>query len=282
MQRQIKKSLYLQKTNRQEMRKHLFLLVLFGCFAATSLSAKPAKQQSYINYINKYAPIAVVKMQEHGIPASITLAQGILESGAGLSELARKSNNHFGIKCHSDWTGEKVYHDDDKKQECFRKYKSVELSYEDHSQFLKKERYKKLYSLEPTDYKGWAKGLKECGYATASDYAKKLVEIIETYELYNYDNGIIPSNNEGQKINGSDVIAPAGKKEHTMGCIVAYRTHQVIRMGKTRAVKAEEGDTYESIAKEFDVRKWQIRRYNKLQKGSDQKPQVGDTVIIGR
>ena len=265
------------------MKKHVLLLVLFGCLAAAPIHAKQAKQQSYINYINKYAPIAVVKMQEHGIPASITLAQGILESGAGMSELARKSNNHFGIKCHSDWTGEKVYHDDDKKQECFRKYKSVELSYEDHSQFLKKERYKKLYSLDPTDYKGWAKGLKECGYATASDYAKKLIDIIETYELYNYDNGTMPTSNDEQKIkDGNEVISPLAKKEHTMGSIVAYRSHKVIRMGKTKAVKAEEGDTYESIAKEFHVHQWLIRRYNKIPKGSGQKPQVGDTIIIGR
>lgn len=263
------------------MKTRLILLIIACCFFSLSSNAKPTKQQSYINYINKYAPIAVVKMQEHGIPASITLAQGLLESGAGLSELARKSNNHFGIKCHSDWTGDKVYHDDDKKQECFRKYKSVELSYEDHSQFLKKDRYKKLFTLETTDYKGWAKGLKECGYATASDYAKKLIDIIETYELFYYDNGTMPTNADDSNIkNGNEVISPIAKKEHTMGSIAAYRTHKIINMGKTKAVKAEEGDTYEGIAKEFNVRTWQIRRYNKIAKGTNQRPQVGDTIII--
>ena len=141
-----------------------------------------------LQYIKKYAPIAVSEMHKYNVPASITLAQGILESGNGRSQLASKSNNHFGIKCHTGWKGAKVYHDDDEKGECFRKYKYVESSYEDHSQFLSgRRRYASLFTLRKTDYKGWYKGLKKAGYATDKNYPKKLIKIIETYELYEFD-----------------------------------------------------------------------------------------------
>ena len=131
-------------------------------------------------------------MNRSGIPASITLAQGILESGNGLSELAKKSNNHFGIKCHGTWNGEKVYHDDDKERECFRSYKNVKYSYEDHTDFIVRgSRYEFLFELDPSDYKGWAKGLKKAGYATAPDYAKKLIRIIEEEGLHRFDIGAI-------------------------------------------------------------------------------------------
>ena len=141
-----------------------------------------------LQYIRKYAPIAVSEMHKYSVPASITLAQGILESGNGRSQLASKSNNHFGIKCHTGWKGAKVYHDDDEKGECFRKYKYVESSYEDHSQFLSnRRRYASLFTLRKTDYKGWSKGLKKAGYATDKNYPKKLIKIIETYKLYEFD-----------------------------------------------------------------------------------------------
>ena len=141
-----------------------------------------------LQYIRKYAPIAVSEMHKYNVPASITLAQGILESGNGRSQLASKSNNHFGIKCHTGWKGAKVYHDDDEKGECFRKYKYVESSYEDHSQFLSnRRRYASLFTLRKTDYKGWSKGLKKAGYATDKNYPKKLIKIIETYKLYEFD-----------------------------------------------------------------------------------------------
>ncbi|MBR2261618.1 MAG: glucosaminidase domain-containing protein [Paludibacteraceae bacterium] len=256
------------------------LLWVFACLHVSfSFAGQSPKLQSYVDYIQKYAPIAVVKMQEHKIPASITLAQGILESGAGQSELAKKSNNHFGIKCHDDWTGDKVYHDDDKKHECFRKYKSVELSYEDHSQFLMKNRYKKLFELETTDYKGWAKGLKECGYATAPDYAKKLINLIETYELYKYDTG---EASIVQTDTNDSTLTPEEKRVHSMGSITPYRYHKVSGRGKSRSVIAMAGDTYESIAKEFHLQKWQIRRYNHIKKGDTKQPAEGEVVIIGR
>lgn len=141
-----------------------------------------------LQYVRKYAPLAVLEMHEYKIPASITLAQGILESGNGRSGLATKSNNHFGIKCHTGWKGEKVYHDDDEKGECFRKYKYVQTSYKDHSKFLTgRKRYEKLFKLRKSDYKGWARGLKKAGYATDKKYPKKLIKIIETYKLYEFD-----------------------------------------------------------------------------------------------
>ena len=131
---------------------------------------------SYHRYIRKYKDLAIEQQHKYKIPASITLAQGLLESGAGQSDLARRSNNHFGIKCH-DWKGKRVYHNDDRRGECFRKYNKVEDSYEDHSKFLAlRSRYAPLFRLKITDYKGWAKGLQKCGYATDRKYANKLIK----------------------------------------------------------------------------------------------------------
>ena len=158
------------------MKKILALVLAAVCFIASADSAQE-------KYIAKYADIAVAEMQRTGVPASITLAQGLLESGAGLSTLATKGNNHFGIKCHNDWTGKRMYHDDDRKGECFRVYKSAEDSFRDHSDFLRYyDRYKSLFDLDPKDYRAWAKGLKKAGYATDPAYAAKLVKTIEDYE----------------------------------------------------------------------------------------------------
>jgi len=142
------------------------------------------------DYIRDYAGIAQEEMKLYKIPASITLAQGILESGAGNGQLTRQANNHFGIKCH-DWNGEKVYHDDDRKGECFRKYKHAKYSYRDHSLFLSgRGRYSELFELDADDYKGWAKGLRKAGYATDRRYPDKLIDLIERYELYKFDENI--------------------------------------------------------------------------------------------
>ena len=144
--------------------------------------------QKVKNYIKKYSQTAIVEMKKYGIPASITLAQGILESGIGEGRLAVLGNNHFGIKCHKKWRGKRMYHDDDKKGECFRVYKSPELSYRDHSIFLNsRPRYDFLFDLNKTNYKSWAKGLKKSGYATDSKYPKKLISLIERYRLDRYD-----------------------------------------------------------------------------------------------
>ena len=147
----------------------------------------PKWNQTFQNYFDKYKDIAIAEMLKYGIPASITLAQAVLESAAGQSELSQKGNNHFGIKCHG-WDGRTVYHDDDFHGECFRAYDSVIESYEDHSRFLRnRPRYNSLFSLATTDYRGWAHGLKRAGYATNPAYAQRLIDIIELYKLYQYD-----------------------------------------------------------------------------------------------
>jgi flagellum-specific peptidoglycan hydrolase FlgJ len=143
-------------------------------------------------YIEDYSTIAKEEMLQYGIPASITLAQGILESGAGRGELTGKANNHFGIKCHKEWTGERVYHDDDTAQECFRKYSDPKYSFRDHSLFLtSRSRYQELFKLKKDDYKGWAKGLKKAGYATDPKYPDKLISLIERYNLEVYDDQVL-------------------------------------------------------------------------------------------
>lgn len=211
-----------------------------------------------LQYIKRYAPIAVSEMHKYNVPASITLAQGILESGNGRSQLASKSNNHFGIKCHTGWKGAKVYHDDDEKGECFRKYKYVESSYEDHSQFLSgRRRYASLFKLKKTDYKGWSKGLKKAGYATDKNYPKKLIKIIETYELYEFD-----------KIREKDLKRV--KKETTKN----QRKPKV--KTKKRAVKyyqVKKGDTLYSIAKKYETTVANLKKINDL---------TSNTISIGQ
>ena len=211
-----------------------------------------------LQYIKRYAPIAVSEMHKYNVPASITLAQGILESGNGRSQLASKSNNHFGIKCHTGWKGAKVYHDDDEKGECFRKYTYVESSYEDHSQFLSgRRRYASLFKLKKTDYKGWSKGLKKAGYATDKNYPKKLIKIIETYELYEFD-----------KIREKDLKRV--KKETTKN----QRKSKV--KTKKRAVKyyqVKKGDTLYSIAKKYETTVANLKKINDL---------TSNTISIGQ
>ena len=170
------------------MRIITFIISLFLCLSASSsMAAKDDKTPQEI-YIGQFATLAVEEMYRSGVPASITLAQGLLESGYGLSELAVKGNNHFGIKCHNNWKGKRMYYDDDRKGECFRVYPSPEQSYRDHSDFLRyRDRYKFLFDYKVTDYKSWANGLKKAGYATDPAYPKKLINLIETYKLYEYD-----------------------------------------------------------------------------------------------
>jgi hypothetical protein len=162
------------------MKKLWIILFLFPL-----VSLAQSKRQAYID---QFKSIAVREMRIYGIPASITLAQGILESGDGTSRLATQANNHFGIKCHDDWKGGRIYHDDDDKNECFRKYKHAEESYRDHSEFLHtRSRYASLFELDKTDYKGWAKGLKKAGYATSPTYADALINLIEQNNLHRLD-----------------------------------------------------------------------------------------------
>ncbi|MFV0249053.1 MAG: glucosaminidase domain-containing protein [Tenacibaculum sp.] len=194
------------------------------------------KTSQTIAYIKKFAPIAIKKMKEHNIPASITLAQGILESGSGRSRLAVKANNHFGIKCHKNWKGKIFTHDDDKKGECFRKYKYPEDSYEDHSQFLlSRKRYANLFKLKPTDYQNWAFGLKKSGYATDKKYPEKLIRLINKYNLVAYDNLNLNNNN--------------------------YKNTQKIT---TNYYLVKKGDTLYAIAKKYQVSIDQLKIINNL------------------
>lgn len=225
-----------------------FVLMLFF----VEISAQ-GKSQAYINYINTYYNIAVLQQKEHAIPASIILAQGLLESGAGLGELARKSNNHFGIKCHN-WEGDKAYHDDDDKGECFRKYARVLDSYEDHSAFLKnRSRYAFLFQLSATDYEAWAHGLKKAGYATDPAYAYKLISLIEKYNLHSYDLAT------AEKVLVADNIV-----ENPIGTVAAYRTHKVYKNNSIKFVVSELGDTYALLAEELNIRESRLRAYNEL------------------
>lgn len=161
----------------------LLVLLCASCHRRLHHRGKMTTEQ----YIKTYKKIARKEMKHHGIPASITLAQGILESNNGNSELARRARNHFGIKCTNDWTGRRYHADDDKPNECFRRYRKVSTSFHDHSEFLKRKRYQKLFELNRDDYKGWAHGLKKAGYATNPKYPTLLINLIEKYELYKYD-----------------------------------------------------------------------------------------------
>ncbi|MDA9338338.1 glucosaminidase domain-containing protein [Flavobacteriaceae bacterium] len=203
-----------------------------------------------LQYIKKYAPLAVLEMHKYDIPASITLAQGILESGNGRSQLASKSNNHFGIKCHVGWKGQKVYHDDDEKGECFRKYKFVETSYKDHSEFLSgRRRYANLFKLRKLDYKGWAKGLKKAGYATDKKYPKKIIKIIETYNLYEFDKFTKKDLKRGK------IEKPKKRNTKPKKSIPEY--YQV-----------KKGDTLYSIARKFKTTVALIKEVNGLKNNS--------------
>ena len=185
-----KRSAVTKKSEKKEIQeKEQYLVTQSDIIFSDFKQEKGSSLNSFtMDYIEKYKNIAIDKMVEYKIPASITLAQGILESGNGLSTLARKSNNHFGIKCHNNWKGKRVYHDDDKRNECFRKYSNPEGSFDDHSLFLTtRGRYDGLFELNTDDYKGWAKGLKKAGYATDRKYPKKLISFIENFDLYEYD-----------------------------------------------------------------------------------------------
>ena len=167
--------------------KKLLLSPIFLIFLINQTFSQNLQNQAIINYIQTYQDLAIKEMLRTGVPASITLAQGILETEAGQSDLVTRSNNHFGIKCKTSWTGEKVYHDDDARGECFRKYSAAEDSYRDHSDYLKSQpRYASLFQLDPLDYKGWATGLKRAGYATNPKYAQILIKYIEAYDLDDY------------------------------------------------------------------------------------------------
>lgn len=244
------------------------VLSLIGCLILLSSMADNRMRwnQTYQLYINQYKDLAIEQMLRFRIPASITLAQGLFESAAGTSELTRKGNNHFGIKCHG-WTGRKVYHDDDEENECFRAYKDAYESFEDHSKFLsRQQRYSMLFSLDVTDYKGWARGLKKCGYATNPKYADKLIDIIELYKLYEYDRAKSYDRFLARKSAKDKPVEKGGT------------LHPIYKYNKNYYLKARKGDTFKSIGKEVEISYRALARYNERDK--DDVLAAGDIVYL--
>ncbi len=227
--------------------------------SSSSFGAKITRAE----YVDTWKETAIQQMMDHNIPASITLAQGILESGSGNSTLAVEGNNHFGIKCHG-WTGKKMYKDDDAKGECFRVYKNASESYEDHSTFLKTyNRYAFLFEYEVTDYKSWAKGLKKAGYATSPTYPEKLIKIIEELDLDQYDSGMMLE--APQLIVNNESLS----NKHSV----------MLHSNKVKYVEVKEGDTFYKISKEFGLTLKQLYRYNDFDSEKDML-EAGDIVYI--
>ncbi len=223
-----------------------------------------------LNYIKNFAPLAIIEMKKYKIPASITLAQGILESGSGKSELALKSNNHFGVKCHKEWKGDYVRYDDDKKNECFRKYDHPIGSFKDHSLFLtKRGRYSFLFKLRKDNYKGWARGLKKAGYATDPKYPKKLIKIIENYQLYRYDDEVL-HHKRSKKRENTSVIA-------TKKTSIKIENTSVKAAIKTIDYTVVKGDTLYSISKKMGVAVADLKKWNKL---SSNALSIGQKLIV--
>ena len=259
------------------MKINIVILCLAGAILSSCNSLKMAKKQAVsktpgkvvsnnnlVNkysgeaYISRYKAIAISEMNRSGIPASITLAQGLLESGNGNSTLAREANNHFGIKCNSDWKGPTILRDDDRIDDCFRVYRSAEESFKDHTEFLKRKRYAFLFELDKDDYQGWARGLKQAGYATNPRYPELLISLVERYGLDQYDR----KENEIEKIKREDrVLAeisqsiPEEKKEAIAKPAVAMTIYEV-----------KKGDTLYSISRRFALTVEEVRILNNLQK----------------
>ena len=239
-------------------------------------------------YIQTYKDIAIREMHDYGIPASITLAQGLLESGAGNSALAREAKNHFGIKCHKGWEGKTYYMDDDEKDECFRKYKNAEESFRDHSLFLKtRGRYSALFELEITDYRGWAKGLKAAGYATNPKYAQLRIDRIELYDLTKYDRialGLMTDDNQLPDIEPEEELlelaySPENRSAFELVDMTAEKRF-IYENNGVRFVFAKEGETPEQLAKAFGIKFKRFCQYNLLKRPDEMVFHSGDVVYL--
>lgn len=274
--------------------KTIILLAVLTLFAATVYAQKT--NSAYEDYISKYADAAKKQQKLYGIPASITLAQALLESAAGQSELAKNANNHFGVKCGSGWTGKTYRHTAEKGKECFRKYDNVEQSYEDHSLFLKRPHYQSLFKLKQTDYKGWAHGLRQCGYATDPQYAHKLIRVIEDYELYRFDkedksviaeqkaiddwqrkNDEVRKSESNERKERKDKKDKAGKNGK-MKAIDLYQEHKLYKHNGRKYIIAAAGETFEGLAYEYNISEKALRRYNDATDGRELRG--GDKVYL--
>ena len=281
---------YLYRSNSDCLMKKI-LVVLLLCFPLFLQAQRITAEE----YIETYKDIAMREMREHKIPASITLAQGLLESGCGNSELAREAKNHFGIKCHKGWTGKTYTMDDDEKNECFRKYKNAEESFVDHSLFLTgRSRYAALFDLEITDYEGWAKGLKAAGYATNPKYAQLLIARINQYDLTRYDRealGLIDENVPVEEPESEPQLAEIPFEDfgllYNPDVKSAFEIVDMTETGRfiylnngVRFIYAKEGETPKSLAKELGIATRQIADYNYISGPKDFVFLSGDVVYV--
>lgn len=236
---------------------NIFCAVL-AFFVLTSATDDPR-----LVYINKYSKTAISEMRRTGVPASITLAQGILESNSGRSKLATEGNNHFGVKCHKDWSGKRIYKDAEVANECFRAYPNAEASFKDHSDFLRyQNRYKFLFDLDPDDYKGWAKGLKQAGYATDPAYPQKLIKLIEEYGLDNLDGGVsveAPSPLEAEKPKIIEKTVVFYKERISISL-----SRDIYTQNGVPFVYALEGESLESVSRQFNLFRKELRKFNDI------------------
>lgn len=230
------------------------LCLLMSLLALGSAYAQAVRKVGYMDYIRTYNAEARRQMDRYAIPASITLAQGLVETGAGASTLAQVHNNHFGIKCHTMWKGKRTYKSDDNPNDCFRSYPSAKESFDDHSQFLKARRYQRLFALRYDDYRGWAKGLQLCGYATNKGYANMLIKVIEDYELYAFDRGEYPTWYSGRP-------APARRPAEAQRSYDRPMRPSYISYGLLY-VLADQNDTYERIAADMGISAKKLAKYN--------------------
>jgi len=256
------------------MKKRILFIIITILAVSCKVQRVPDTSKKYAslsrqNYIENYKDLAINEMKRSGIPASITLAQAMLESDNGNSTLARKANNHFGIKCHSDWDGGTIYHDDDRRGECFRRYKSVYESYIDHSDFIVNgNRYSFLFDMEPTDYKAWSRGLQKAGYATSRTYAQLLIKIIEDNQLYVFDKGgslNFTSNEESSYDNDNVNLADVDN------FTVQMNKHRVYNRNRIDYIIVKNGDTFKSLIQEFELLPWELYKYNELDEGAELK-----------
>jgi LysM repeat protein len=267
--------------------RYLFLLVISVLILSSCKSTRVGVSQTIpeVNhknidvkeYVTRYAPIAITEMKRSGVPASITLAQGIIESDFGRSRLAREANNHFGIKCHTDWRGRKIYHDDDRRNECFRSYSRVEESFVDHSNFLKNgSRYSFLFDLQTDDYKGWAKGLKKAGYATNPKYDNMIINMIEENDLSIYDKNF--TNRKVVRDNAQNRSKIAVEEDRNVSVedgnrlVLSSARSRIMINNRIEYIIINDNDTYESIASDYDLLSWEIFRYNDLDDGMKLSP----------
>lgn len=275
--------------------RQLLFLAFLAVFASTCKTKQYSKNNKQIeknakkenpnpisyttlSYIDAFKAIAIEEMNKYGIPASITLAQGIIESGSGNSDLAKYANNHFGIKCTSDWKGKAYYRDDDNRNDCFRVYKDPRESYKDHSEFLKRKRYAGLFELDKNDYRNWAIGLKNAGYATNPKYPELLINLIDKYQLYQYDQ----SESEREKLAREDKVfkeinanIPNEKKLYTPVNVAPKDPPSNLENGKYHTVS--QGDTLYKISQLYKISVDELKNLNQL---PDNNIKIGQKLLV--